>query len=73
MFTEFPQWEWDVPEYFNIGVACTDRHLGTEQENHIAMIVEDDTLGTATITFGELARKTSQFAQALRGLGVKAR
>ena len=72
MFTEFPQWEWDVPEYFNIGVACTDRHLGTEQENHIAMIVEDDTLGTATITFGELARKTSQFAQALRGLGVKA-
>jgi len=72
MFTEFPQWEWDVPENFNIGVACSDRHLGTAQENHIAMIVEDDTLGTATITFGELARKTSQFAQALRGLGVKA-
>jgi acyl-coenzyme A synthetase/AMP-(fatty) acid ligase len=72
MFTDFPQWEWVVPEHFNIGVACADRHLGTERENNIAMIVEDDTLGTATITFAELARKTSQFAQALRGLGVQA-
>jgi acyl-coenzyme A synthetase/AMP-(fatty) acid ligase len=71
MFTKFPQWQWAVPEHFNIGVACSDKHLGTPQENHIAMIVEDDTLGTATITFGELARKTSQFAQVLRGLDVK--
>lgn len=71
MFTDFPQWEWDVPEHFNIGVACTDRHLGTAQENHIAMIVEDDALGTATITFAELAKKTDQFAQVLRDLGVK--
>lgn len=71
MFTDFPQWEWDVPENFNIGVACTDKHLGTAQQDHVAMIVEDDALGTATITFDELARKTSQFAQVLRGLGVK--
>jgi acyl-coenzyme A synthetase/AMP-(fatty) acid ligase len=71
MFTDFPQWEWDVPEHFNIGVACTDKHLGTQQQDHIAMIVEDDTLGTATITFAELAKKTDQFAQVLRDLGVK--
>jgi len=71
MFTDFPQWEWDVPERFNIGVACTDRHLGTAQQDHIAMIVEDDALDTATITFAELAQKTNQFAQTLRNLGVK--
>jgi len=71
MFTDFPQWEWDVPEHFNIGVACTDKHLGTAQQDHIAMIVEDDALGTATITFAELAKKTDQFAQVLRELGVK--
>lgn len=71
MFTEFPKWEWNVPEHFNIGVACTDKHLGTAQENHIAMIVEDDALGTATISFAELAKKTDQFAQVLRDLGVK--
>jgi acyl-coenzyme A synthetase/AMP-(fatty) acid ligase len=71
MFTDFPQWEWTVPEHFNIGVACTDRHLGTAQQDHIAMIVEDDALGTATITFAELAKKADQFAQVLRDLGVK--
>lgn len=71
MFTAFPQWEWEVPENFNIGVACTDKHLGTDQQNNIAMIVEDDTLGTASITFAELAVKTDQFAQVLRDLGVK--
>lgn len=71
MFTAFPQWEWEVPESFNIGVACTDRHLGTDQQNNIAMIVEDDTLGTASITFAELAHKTDQFAQVLRDLGIK--
>ncbi|MDP3684243.1 MAG: acyl-CoA synthetase, partial [Ignavibacteria bacterium] len=72
MFTDFPQWEWNIPEHFNIGAACTDRHLGTDQANHIAMIVEDDALGTATITFAELAHKTDQFSQLLRNLGVKA-
>lgn len=71
MFTAFPQWEWEVPENFNIGIACTDRHLGTDQQNNIAMIVEDDTLGTASITFAELAEKTDQFAQVLRDLGLK--
>mgnify|MGYP000509382015 FL=1 len=71
MFTDFPQWQWDVPEYFNIGVACTDRHLGTDRQNNIAMIVEDDALGTATISFTELAEKTDRFAQVLHDLGVK--
>lgn len=70
MLTAFPEWKWEVPEYFNIGVACTDRHLGTDQQHHIAMIVEDDVLGAASITFLELAQKTDQFAQVLRDLGV---
>lgn len=70
MFTDFPKWEWDIPEYFNIGAACSDKHLGTQQHDGIAMIVEDDTLGTATITFAELAHKTDQFSQLLRNLGV---
>lgn len=71
MFTDFPKWEWHVPEYFNIGAACTDRHLVTECKDNIAMIVEDDALGTASITFSELAEKTDRFARVLHGLGVK--
>jgi acyl-coenzyme A synthetase/AMP-(fatty) acid ligase len=71
MLTDFPKWDWQIPEYFNIGVACSDKHLGTVQANEIAMIVEDDALGTSTITFAELALKTNLFAQVLRDLGVK--
>lgn len=69
-FSAFPTWEWKIPEYFNIGVACTDQHLDGSQANAIAMIVEDDSLGTSQITFAELAHKTDQFAQLLRNLGV---
>ena len=69
-FPPFPAWTWHVPELFNIGVACTDAHIGTEVEGRLAMIVEDDNLGTVTATYGELARRTSQFAQLLRKRGV---
>ena len=71
MFEQFPEWQWSIPTHFNIGVACSDKHLGTSQAEHIAMIVEDDTLGTSQITFTDLARKTDQFAQMLRNLKVK--
>jgi acetyl-CoA synthetase len=64
-------WSWDLPEQFNIGVACTDAHLGTPTANEMAMIVEDDTTGTSTVTFAELAARTSKFAQLLRNLGVE--
>ncbi|MBL8520223.1 MAG: acyl-CoA synthetase [Betaproteobacteria bacterium] len=65
-FPPFPAWTWQVPQFFNIGVACTDAHLGTEVESRIAMIVEDDTLGTQRATYAELAQRTAQFAQLLR-------
>ncbi len=71
MFTQFPQWVWNIPGYFNIGVACTDTHLNTSRADIVAMIVEDDALGTSSITFAELAQRTDQFAQVLRNLGVK--
>ena len=65
-FKNFPEWQWQIPAHFNIGVACSDKHLGTPQADNIAMIVEDDSRGTSEITFSELARKTDQFAQLLR-------
>ncbi len=71
MFEQFPDWQWNIPSHFNIGVACSDKHLGTAQADYIAMIVEDDVRGTSQITFAELARKTDQFAQLLRNLKVK--
>lgn len=69
-FAPFPTWQWQIPSHFNIGVACSDRHQGSPIEQTLAMIVEDDTLGTDQITFGGLSRRTSQFAQLLRQLKV---
>jgi acetyl-CoA synthetase len=68
----FPTWTWHVPNHFNIGVACTDIHLNTEVEHRIAMIVEDDTKGTITATYGELAKLSSQFAEVLRQHNIAA-
>jgi len=71
MFKPFSAWKWTIPEYFNIGMACSDRHLNSSHSKEIAMIVENDVLGTSQITFAELAHKTDQFAQLLRNLNVK--
>ncbi len=70
--TSQPTWTWHVPEFFNIGVACTDTHLDTEVEQRIAMIVEDDAKGTITATYADLAKQSSQFAEVLRKHGVVA-
>ena len=66
-FPPFEPWNWSIPTHFNIGVACTDAHLGTASEDKLAMIVEDDVLGVSTATYKDLAESTSRFAQLLRG------
>ena len=70
--TPFPAWVWDIPDRFNIGVACTDAHLGTPRADRPAVIVDDDARGVRRLTFAELAERTSRFAQLLRELGLPA-
>jgi acetyl-CoA synthetase len=70
--TALPPWVWDVPECFNIGVACTDAHLGTAVADREAVVVDDDATGVHRLTFAQLADRTGRFAQCLRDLGVGA-
>ena len=70
IFEKFPEWQWRVPKHFNIGSACTDKHLNTPVAQTIAMIVEDDQQGTSQITFEQLAKRTDRFSQLLRNLDV---
>ncbi|MCB1857650.1 MAG: acyl--CoA ligase [Gammaproteobacteria bacterium] len=64
------QWHWNIPEFFNIGAACTDLHLGSPIARRIAMIVADDRRGSSTLHYAELAKRSSQFAQLLRNLDI---
>lgn len=57
----------EVPEFLNIGVACTSKHLGTNKENSVAMIIEDDKLGTDSVTYKELSEKSDQVANFFTG------
>jgi len=63
----------EVPEFLNIGVACTSAHVGTAKENSTAMIIEDDKLGTDEITYKDLATKSDQVANFLTSIGIGAR
>jgi acyl-coenzyme A synthetase/AMP-(fatty) acid ligase len=64
-------WKWNIPEFFNIGQACTASHKNKENEEKIAMIVEDDELGNSEITYQELNHRSNQFGQLLVNLGIK--
>ena len=71
--TPYPEWTINVPEFLNIGVACTSKHLGTEKENSIAMIIEDSDLGTSEISYKELSEQSDQFANFIRDIGLDVR
>ncbi|MDD2383541.1 MAG: aldolase/citrate lyase family protein [Sulfurospirillaceae bacterium] len=70
---EYPQLEITVPEFLNIGVACTSKHLGTVKENTIAMIIEDTKLGTSEITYKTLANASDRLANFLRSIEIDVR
>jgi acetyl-CoA synthetase len=57
---------WQIPERFNIGLACSDAHSPESP----ALVSVDPAGGATTTTFGELATLSNRFANALRGLGV---
>ena len=64
-------WEWIIPEYFNIGEACSDRQISLKNGKQIAMIVEDDQLGSSNITYDELTAKTNQFSEIIKNLKLE--
>jgi acyl-coenzyme A synthetase/AMP-(fatty) acid ligase len=68
----FPPWRWDLPDRFNVGVACTDVHAAGPLATRTAVLVDDTARGVQQATFAELAERTSRFAEVLRRLGVAA-
>jgi len=63
--------KWFVNGQINISHNCLDRHLTTANKNKAAIIWEGEPGDSRTITYAQLHREVSQFANALKQLGVK--
>jgi len=68
---EPPQVTWFVDGKLNASYNCLDRHVKGARKNKAALIWEGEPGDTRTLTYFELYREVSRFANVLRGLGVK--
>jgi len=66
-----PFYTWFEDGEINASYNCLDRHLGTPTENKNAIIFESDDGKVTHITYKELHAKVSQFASALKEMGVQ--
>ncbi len=66
-----PFYQWFADGELNASYNCLDRHLGTPVENKNAIIFEGDDGKVTNVTYKELHVKVSQFASALRAMGIK--
>ncbi len=66
-----PFYKWFADGELNASYNCLDRHLGTPTENKKAIIFEADDGQVTNVTYKELHAKVSQFASALKAMGIK--
>ncbi len=61
--------QWNVPEYYNIGVDACDKWAG--ERYRLALIYEDEEGRTEKYTFWELKRLSNRLANALQAQGIE--
>jgi acetyl-CoA synthetase len=65
-----PHAKWFVGGRLNASVNCLDRHLHGARRNKAAIVWEGEPGDRRTLTYFDLHREVSQFANVLRGLGI---
>mgnify|MGYP000049337935 FL=1 len=60
-----------IPEYFNIGHACTEPDVLEHDSTQTAIIVDQDQQGIQSLSYAELAAQSNRFAHALKHSGIK--
>jgi acetyl-CoA synthetase len=68
---EEPHAEWFVGGRINASYNCVDRHLKTHRKNKAAIIWEGEPGEVRTLTYQQLHRQVSKFANVLKKTGVK--
>jgi acetyl-CoA synthetase len=66
-----PNAEWFVGGKLNASVNCVDRHVRTARRNKAAIMWEGEPGDRRTLTYWDLLREVSAFANVLKSLGVK--
>ncbi len=69
--SDAPFYKWFQDGELNASYNCLDRHMGTAVENKTAIIFEADDGAVTKVTYKELLAKVSQFANALKSMGVR--
>ncbi|ABM38179.1 acetate--CoA ligase [Polaromonas naphthalenivorans] len=69
--SDAPFYKWFADGELNASYNCLDRHLGTPTESKNAIIFESDDGKVTNVTYKELHAKVSQFASALKEMGVQ--
>jgi acetyl-CoA synthetase len=64
--------KWFVGARINISYNCLDRHLGTHRKNKVAILWEGESGEQRMISYQELHRMVSRFANVLKSRGHKA-
>jgi acetyl-CoA synthetase len=67
---EIPNARWFVGGKTNASYNCLDAHVAAGRGDRTAIIFEGEPGDTRTLTYRELLREVSQFANVLKGLGV---
>ena len=66
-----PHAQWFIGGKLNISANCIDRHVRGPRRNKAALIWEGEPGDTRTLTYWDLFREVSKFANVLRKLGVR--
>jgi acetyl-CoA synthetase len=66
-----PHAKWFVGGTLNVSVNCVDRHVRGARRNKAALVWEGEPGDRRTLTYFDLYRQVSQFANVLKSLGVK--
>ena len=66
-----PHAKWFVGGRINISVNCLDRHVRGARRNKAAIIWEGEPGDRRTLTYADLYRQVSAFANVLKSLGIK--
>ena len=63
--------KWFVGGKLNASYNCLDRHLATWRKNKAAIIWEGEPGDSRVLTYGDLYREVSKFANALKKMGIQ--